>query len=274
MPGGGSDMKKKNRIYGSVLILLFTAAAVALIAIGCAAIDDSSIPVYSGPAPDLYWSFDAETIEDSTVHDVTTNAYDGTMNSGVTAGQEGQSAEAVVFDGATGIITGDLPKTSTFTVSVWVNPASFPTEGEVREVAINLGNGPGTWEGWAVCVRHTETASFTVEGGGGVSEEMRVYTQSNIPLGEWTHIAATMSSSGKEIRIFRDGVFQESLSLDFSDIAFGSNNLILGRHSYYNSFYFDGALDELAIFNDNVLSDDDINILYEVGRAGLPIISP
>ena len=144
----------------------------------------------------------------------------------------------------------------------------------MREVAVNLGNGPGTWEGWCVSVRYTETISFCVEGGGGISNEKRVRTQSSVPLGEWTHIAGTMNSSEEVIRIYCNGVFQESVSLGFSVINFGTNNLVLGRHSYFVSYYFDGALDEFAIFNDKVLSDDDIKSLYEVGQAGQPIVSP
>ena len=269
-------MKKTNLLSKMcllVLIMLFT-VFFTLILLGCSNGDngDSLAPVYTGPAPDLYWSFDSETIEDSTVHDVTTNAYNGTMNSGVTDGEEGIAGEAVVFDGATGIINGDLPKTNTFTVSVWINPASFPTAGDVREVAVNLGTGPGTWEGWLVSVRYTEFIGFCVEGGAGISNEKRV--QTIVPLGEWTHIAGIMNSSAEEIRIYCNGVFQESLSLGFKDINFGANNLVLGRHSYFISYYFNGALDELAIFNDKVLSDDDIKSLYEVGQAGQPIVSP
>jgi len=255
-----------------VLIILCT-VFFTLILLGCSNGDDL-VPVYTGPAPDLYWSFDDETIEDSTVHDVTINDYNGTMNSGVADGEEGIAGEAVVFDGATGIINGDLPKTNTFTVSVWINPASFPTAGDVREVAVNLGNGLGTWEGWLVSVRHTETIGFCVEGGGGVSNEKRVVTQSGVPLGEWTHIVGTMSSSAEEIRIYCNGVFQESLSLGFKTINFGTVDLVLGLHSFFENYYFDGALDELAIFNDKVLSDKDIKSLYAVGHAGQPIVSP
>jgi hypothetical protein len=270
---GGIIMKKTNllsKVCLLVLIVLFT-VFITLFLLGCSNGDDL-VPVYTGPAPDLYWSFDDETIEDSTVHDVTTNDYNGTMNSGVTDGEEGIVGEAVVFDGATGIINGDLPKTNTFTVSVWINPASFPTAGDVREVAVNLGNGPGSWEGWLVSVRYTETISFGVEGGGGVSNEKRVITQNNVPTGEWTHIAGTMNSGEEEIRIYCNGVFQESVSLGFSAINFGTNGLVLGRHSFFENYYFDGVLDEFAIFNDKVLSDDDIESLYEVGKAGQPIV--
>jgi hypothetical protein len=257
-----------------IFILVFT-VLVALILVGCVTGNDSdAVPAYNGPAPDLYWSFDSETIEDLTVHDVTTNAYDGTMNAGVTDGAEGTAGEAVVFDGATGIINGDLPKANTFTVSVWIKPASFPAEVDVREVAVNLGNGPDAWEGWLISVRYTESISFAVEGGGGVSNEKRVITQSSIPLGEWTHIAGTMNSSAEEIQIYCNGVFQESLSLGFSAINFGAYNLVLGRHSYFVNYYFDGALDEFAIFNGKVLSANDIKSLYEVGNAGHSIVSP
>jgi hypothetical protein len=235
------------------------------------AASESPTASYSGPAPTLYWSFDNETISGSTVSDATgTTGQDGTISAtGVTTGSTGISGEAIELDGSSGIVTGDLPNTNTFTVSVWLETNSFPTGDSF--IAVNLDNGPGAWEGWLIGARNDETLSFTVEGGGGAAEEIIVRTSSEVPLGQWTHLVGVMNEATQEIELYRDGELQEVVSLPYSEINYGSVGLVIGRHSYFNNRYFKGKVDELAIFNDAILTPAQIDELYQVGKAGQPI---
>lgn len=255
--------------------IVFTIATVLLTS--CGASSDAPA-LYTGPPPTLYWTFDNETVSGSTVADVMgVSGQSGTVSTdGATVGVPGIAGEAVDLDGSNGTVTGDVPHTNTFTVSLWLRTETYPTGDGL--IAVNLDNGPGEWEGWIIGARNSERLAFTVEGGGstfseGQANEISAVTSAVVPVSEWIHLAGVMDGGAQEIRIYRDGALQETVTLPYSAINFGNAGLVLGKHSFFDNRYFDGQIDELAIFNDVILSADDIRDIYLVGRDGRAIVT-
>ena len=196
-------------------------------------------------------------------------SYDGTKNAGVTTGGSGKVDEAVAFDGSTGYITAAPPKANTLTVSVWISPASISTD---HPQIFCQGSGTAGFTGCYLRWDYTERVRFALYDQGGTLHF--VYTSGPINMGEWTHIVATVSIVGgnAEIAIFRDGEFQESNTFSATSINYGDNELCLGMNTWGTNRYFDGSIDEFALFIDEVLSDEDIKALYDAGAAGQPIV--
>jgi hypothetical protein len=134
---------------------------------------------------------------------------------------------------------------------------------------INLGNGPSAWQGWISGIRSTGQFRFTVEGGGGLVQELYADTTDCVPVGAWTHIVGVYT--GTVSRLYRDGVLEEETPIPYSSINFGSVGLVVGRHSYFNNRYYPGLVDELAVW-DQVLTDRQVVQLFSQGKMGARIV--
>ena len=95
-----------------------------------------------------------------------------------------------------------------------------------------------------------------------------IYLNGNIPVidGLWHHIAATRNGTTGETKLYVDGVLGGSKTKLFSsDFSSPSAKLEIG--SYLNTYRFDGNLDEIAIFN-NELNLTEINTHFTNGNLG------
>jgi hypothetical protein len=221
---------------------------------------------FTGPTPAIYWSFEPATISGSSVSDGSGSGHTGTATGGVSFGAGGIVGEAAFFDGATGIITNDsLAKQTPVTIAVWLRPEAFTTGGSL--IAVNQGNGASTWTGTGIGVR--EGARYFAEGGSGSAQEKTVETLSCLVPQQWVHIVGVMD--GTDVAIYRDGVFQASEATGYSEIAYGTVGLVLGRHSYFLNRYYKGGIDELAIWH-SALDSDQIAELHALGRAGIALL--
>ncbi len=89
------------------------------------------------------------------------------------------------------------------------------------------------------------------------------YFNTNLQTGLWYHIALVVNSSNSTVSCYINGAFVESKG----DTAynFGLKNLYIGsRHS--KASYFDGLIDEVAIWN-TALSADEIKEIYSIGSG-------
>ena len=217
---------------------------------------------YVGPAPDLYWTFDDVDVTGSTLGDVSPSGDDAAIAGGVTTGAPGRIGEAFDFDGATGIVTGMPIEPQDFTVSVWLAPTAYATGNGL--IAVNHGVGPIPWSGWLVAVGNTGQLRFAMEGGT-PAQEIVAGTQRCVPLGSWTHFVGI--KEGMEIRVYRDGVLEETLPLTYSTIPYNSGGMELGRHAMFINRYYAGRMDDLVLWN-AILTDQQIVQLYLEGVAG------
>ena len=83
--------------------------------------------------------------------------------------------------------------------------------------------------------------------------------------GEWHQIVGTRDDSNN-IVLYVDSV-QEGTGANNENVDTGSG-LFIGKHGTKNESYFDGLIDETAIFS-RALSDAEIKAIYDAGSAGM-----
>lgn len=170
--------------------------------------------------------------------------YDGTP-SNVTFGVDGQINWGASFNGSSSYITASglgLTGNPTFSVSTWINTTSSSAD-----LFFFLGAG-------------STNASFyiSVESGGVVRVGEFGFdlfsSTTTVNDGNWHHIAFT--SDGTTSKLYIDGTESNSVANIF---AISTDTLELGRGT--SSYYYEGKLDQVRIFN-KALSQSEVTTLY------------
>lgn len=203
-------------------------------------------------------------------------ANDGTFLNGATTGS-GFVGTAFEFDGVDDMIDigqlTDLQNAQQLTVMAWVKK---------RDLNNTIAGIIGKWNGCTGCTDDTfllyNNESFQQNKGGFVvrftdDTAAAVAGTTDIPVGQWVHIAATWRSSDGEIKIYKNG------RLDGSGT--GGANKTLKYHTNYTAkigewgeghggnpvYRFGGAIDEATIFN-RALSQTEIRNVYDARNEG------
>ena len=230
--------------------------------------------VYGIPKPVIYSNFDA-----------------GSAAPGEIVGQldsvEGQIGDAFDFtrDDANHVNYGDVanPGRGSFTYSIWINPhqtsggAFFP---------IGKGNRSSGTVGWSIFLENDRVIPrANYEGGGG---NLRLGLNHPITADEgWVHIAVVIDNeSGAFVAYYngktsggdgnasgwsRGGGGGQTNTFEPGQSFNPSEDLLVGRRST-NGASFDGAIDEVAIW-DQALPEEDIIQIFERGLNGQGIPS-
>ncbi|MCP3935212.1 MAG: DUF11 domain-containing protein [Actinomycetia bacterium] len=179
----------------------------------------------------------------------------GTLGSVVwsTSGVHGNALDFAQGTAVTVPTSADFELTDAMTLSLWVNPSSFPNTDHRLLMWVGSGQRPS----FILAGRKPEFAFV----GGAQRVTARAATELNI--GEWTHLVAVWDrqSNGGALRIFINGTeaqydLQESLAVQIDAI----DQVVIGRA--VNSFV--GLMDEVAIFGRELLQPE-ITSLYETG---------
>jgi len=110
----------------------------------------------------------------------------------------------------------------------------------------------------AVLGYSNQYVSFTTDNATN-NNQRKTWSASGLTDNTWHHFAMTVDSSNNISNIYVDGVAQNVSSIAGFPQSTGINNI--GKR-YNNSSYFDGELDEIAVFNSK-LSSCDIKGIYE-----------
>ena len=149
-----------------------------------------------------------------------------------------------------------------FTVSFWVNPASFGA-GDFA-TPFSIGGLPAEkYNGFLI-------AENGVEGDGrlriGRYYEDFLVSQNSLNLGVWNHVAA--SYDGMNLKLFINGQLDSTATVTLSVGAGGTdvNAAAVGSFMNQNQF-FDGGLDEFAYYK-TALADTDVTALADPSAGG------
>lgn len=180
------------------------------------------------------------------------------------ASSDSSSGYSLNFDGADGSYAS-LPdnivqSSNEFTFSAWIY---WNTDSTWQRI-FDFGTGTDVYmfltpHGAPFGVEHGIEFAITTTGNGG---EQMVYTDSNLATGSWQHVAVTLNGLVGTIYLNGSPVASESISLVPSSLG-GTNQNFLGK-SQWPDPYFDGYIDEPAIFN-RALSDGEISSIYNSG---------
>lgn len=175
--------------------------------------------------------------------DQSTFANHGSVN-GATLIQDrfGWSNSAFFFDGAQSAIRANNAahlNSANATISFWVNPTAFPAQGEAFLLSC------GGWqERWKISLPAHGKPVFTTHAGGACCSDMDAGTPLN--LGVWTHVV--MTHDGAKDIIYYNGVQVNEKNVSGALDA-TVHPLGIGYDPIDNANYFNGALDEVQLFN-------------------------
>ena len=164
----------------------------------------------------------------------------------------GKINQALEFNGADSFVDcgGDesLNLTDAITIELWIKPNSAG-EGGNNSGPICKAIAGGSWN-WQL--RYNAPGGFMgFQFNAGGSKWMSV--QENLPPGEWYHITGTYD--GSDAVCYLNGEEKDRLSMPAIN---GSNDpILLGQDGWVN--VFDGAVDEVRIYNRALTKDEVVN---------------
>lgn len=219
-----------------------------------------------------YWTFDGNDTGEFKTTDKSGNKNHGTLTNGP-AKTEGKLGQALSFDGVNDYVdagnNSNMRFTSNFSVSLWVNPSTAGSGGQVI----------GKWasdntKGWAIDVGYYHTNEVTIafrNNSGG--DYWSAYSATTIPAKSWTHIAMYYPGNGSAPTLWINGQLQTLttylvLGNGLSGIVDSGENLTIGRSHMFTEtsyIYFSGSVDDVRIYN-RALSASEILRLYQMGR--------
>lgn len=206
------------------------------------------------------WLFD-EIIGGKTVKDSSKNGKDGTIegNPKLVGGKFGKALE---FDGASDFV--DVPvnlnECKEVTEVVWTYTHK-PPPGERYQIISNDGGSYGR----CIMIRPANYWIFHTEG--------QAITHAVVPtLNSWEHLAATWTT--KEVKFYINGKLVATGTGD-SPVYNDTVTVNIGRCPFRNGDFYDGVLDEVALFNVALADDDILNIANNgLGKAlGIAAVS-
>jgi Concanavalin A-like lectin/glucanases superfamily/Domain of unknown function (DUF1929)/Bacterial Ig domain/Glyoxal oxidase N-terminus/Glucodextranase, domain B len=208
--------------------------------------------------PGLVAAYGFNETSGTTVTDVSGSNNNGTFGSGVTRTTAGKFGGALVFNGASGLVTipnsASLQLTTGMTLEAWVNPSTV--DGAWRDV-IYKGNDSYYLE--------ATSSNGGRPGAGGTFGT--TYGTAALVANTWTHLAVTYDRV--TLRLYVNGVQVSSLAATAA-IATSTNPLQIGGDSIYGQF-FQGMIDEVRVYN-RALTPPEIqnDVITPVGNGGTP----
>jgi hypothetical protein len=151
-------------------------------------------------------------------------------------------------------------RTDAFSFSFWFNTTSNSAEGVIG----NLTDSP-EFKGYAAYIHGTGGIYFYL-GDDITTSKLRVHTNNDFNDGNWHHavISYDGSSSDSGVRIFVDGneeVVTSTGDATLTGSTVNSENTKIGRYGAPTNSFFDGLLDEVAIYN-KALTLTEAQLIY------------
>jgi hypothetical protein len=199
------------------------------------------------------WSFDAGTVNGTSVSDASGNGFTGTLSGGVTsvAGKVGQALQFNGTDGqvsfgndARAALTGDL------SFAAWIKT----TNNSRDETIIGKYDASGNERGYVVKTKADGHIAFR-EGGENTATGHPVEiedTGATINDGQWHHIAVIVQLSAG-VLFFVDGGLSSNFLNDTLLTGSSAPNLAVGGPEF-SSVNFTGSIDELRIYQGDLTS--------------------
>ena len=215
-----------------------------------------------------YWTFDDDDIEGNTVYD--SHGPNNGTNNGSLLNQTGLANEAVLFDGQDDYINFsddggfDFSAEDEFSISAWFklgsdNDSNLINKRDGSDEGLTLWYDSEHGDG-------NKRMVFNTKDTGGSSSYKRGST--SIDLNIWYHILV-VHNTDDDMKIYINGV--EESYVTSSAAATGSyatnESLYIGGDVSRDFRYFNGSIDELAVFN-TTLSSSTAERLYNLGMQG------
>ncbi len=244
---------KRLFIRGSLLLLI----VLTFVSQTAAQIDASFLP-------DLISWWDGDTVSGTTAFDIQ-DGNNGTLMNGATTAP-GKVGKAFSLDGVDDYIeiadNINLKPTNAITVNAWVKSNSIPDGVSMHFIDRHSFESGKPNEGYALACNSAGLPSFGLWTNPASPIQKGVSGTTNIVDDKFHHLAGTYD--GSFVKIYVDGVLENSVSASGSIVYAGTLNLWLGANQQPSQFTrrFKGLIDEVQIYN-RALSASEIQQLYQ-----------
>lgn len=198
-----------------------------------------------------HWTFDAADIAAGTAYDRSGNENNGGLAGGQKVGL-GRIGQGLNFNGTSDSVvvanSSSLQLASSFTLSAWVKPTSFP--GTQRIIA------KGTTVNYYLGYDSSGTVNCRAADFGS-----EVTSTIQIKLNTWSHVMCVYDAVAQTQTIYIGGIARGSNS-QTTTMTTDTDQLHIG--DFYGANYVTGTLDDVRIYN-RVLSQSEITRLYNMG---------
>ncbi|MBX2857164.1 MAG: DUF1592 domain-containing protein [Cellvibrionaceae bacterium] len=196
--------------------------------------------------PNLIHHYAFEDIDDDTAHDSVGGA-DGALYGAATT--EGKFGQALRFSAGNNnqVDLGNLDvEASAVTLSAWIKPDSFGSNGDGRVISKTVGQAEGDHSWMLSSIRSGGEHRLRIRLRTGASTKTVIANSGNLQIGMWQHVAATYD--GQTVRLFLNGVVVGSSSeiSGLIDVNPGVKAAIGNNPTGDKSF--DGAIDDVRIY--------------------------
>ena len=192
--------------------------------------------------------------------DASASKNDGTLQGGP-EWTDGIFGEALQFDGADDYVNvgnaDNLSITGDLTFSMWVKISEYPTSW--RNMLSKLVDDTHAEFNFRY---KTSTQGQFYYGTGSAAIVCNWNPTEDLPLDTWTHIAGVRKSKTYQ-KLYFNGVEKRTMNIT-ADAVSTTANVTIGRQSNASGFFFNGIIDEVAIFN-VALGAEDIQTLMNKG---------
>ena len=205
-----------------------------------------------------YYSFDNQQWLENSIQDNTGNNHNLSVI-GATKTDNGKFEQAINLDGS-----DDLAHTrsinsddwSEFTILAWINPNEL---GDVRVFTKSSSTAQADHI-VSLAIRNGSIRLRVATDGTGGKVAQYDSPDGLIKVNEWMQIGASWSSSKNEIKLYHNGIVVSTFSHEGESIKNSLEPFVLGNVNLSEDRYYNGAIDEVSVFN-KAISDDDVLLL-------------
>jgi len=211
-----------------------------------------------------FWSFNGPDFTDK-VYDKSGNSNNGYVIGVATSSVKGigKIGQGVTLNGSSHVDFGSaaaLRVTDTLSLSAWIKLGTLGTD---KKIAGNDNNVNG---GYKLGVYSDDKVELEIVSSGGFSSNIRNTNGGTALQRErWYHVVGMYSDSGDFIQMYVDGALDRSTSTTRILAAPTSGTFQVGKEPFASSFFFNGQIDEVRIYN-RILTPAEIKQLYNSGR--------
>ena len=174
------------------------------------------------------------------------------------------SGNALYFDGnddalnVTNLTGMQWEANDSFTIQAWVNTTQACAGDDNKVIAGTFSNiSDGIW--WLGCGNTSDEAVFYLREAGASGQVTSLHGTTAINDGQWHLITAVRDATLDQNRIYVDGVLEGIANVNYTNSLASSTSMYIGYYGFGHArdFYFDGAIDELVIYN-RVLTEEEM----------------
>ncbi len=187
----------------------------------------------------------------------------------------GKFDKAIEFDGEDDYVEIGLPDVfsdipnNDFTISFWVNVQDISGSDTIWTRIVEARHDNTNYIQFDIQMNSGELGINVIDAG----VESTIIVDSPISADTWYHVTGVWHAGEDRVELYLDGVLQSKVGT--TPASPGNQKVLnIGRRSDGSDMtYFDGVIDEFAVFN-IALTAEDINILMEEGLLAIAAVSP